>query len=146
MRSTYLGVLVAALFAISACGGGTSPSSNPAGPPGTIPSPTDSAAPSSAPPGETVEITVGTDTGAELKFDPAEVTVPAGADVRLTFENRASVPHNLTFQGLPNVATATIVVAGASETLEFTPPDAGAYAFVCTLHPGMGGTLVVEAG
>lgn len=146
MRSTYLGVLVAALLAISACGGGASPSSTPAAPPRTNPSPTDSAASTSAPSGEIVEITVGTDTGADLKFDPAEVTVQAGADIRVTFENRASVPHNLTFQGPPNVATATIVAAGASETLEFMAPDAGEYAFVCTIHPGMGGTLVVEAG
>lgn len=145
MRSTYLGVLVAALLAISACGGGTSSSSTPAISPSPSPSPTDPAAPSTAPSGEIVEVTVGTDTGAELKFDPAEVTVQAGADVRLTFENRASVPHNLTFQGPPNVATATIVEAGASETLEFRATEAGEYAFVCTLHPGMGGTLVVEA-
>ena len=89
---------------------------------------------------------MGTDTGAELKFDPAEVTVQAGADVRLTFENRSTVPHNLTFQGPINVATSTIVAPGTSETLEFKAPDAGEYAFVCTLHPGMGGTLVVEAG
>jgi len=146
MRSTYLGVLVAALLAISACGGGTSSSSTPAPPPSTSSLPADSAAPGSVAPAEIVDITVGTDTGAELKFDPAEVTVPDGADVRLTFENRASVPHNLTFQGPPDVATSTIVEAGASETLEFTAPDAGEYAFECTLHPGMSGTLGVIAG
>jgi plastocyanin len=147
MRSTFLGVLVPALFAISACGGGPSATSTPAAtPPGSSQEPAASASTSTAPSGEIVEITVGTDTGADLKFDPAEVTVQAGADIRVTFENRASVPHNLTFQGPPNVATATIVAAGASETLAFTAPDAGEYAFVCTLHPGMGGTLLVEAG
>jgi plastocyanin len=110
---------------------------------GAAPSPT--AATSGAPAGATVETTIGTDPGAELKFDPDGVTVQAGADVRLTFENRSTVPHNLTFQGPPNVATSTVVSPGASETLEFTSPDAGTYAFVCTLHPGMGGTLTVKA-
>ena len=112
---------------------------------GASPAPTASAEPSTAP-SSAAEVTVGTDTGAELKFDPAEVTVQAGADVRLTFENRSTVPHNLTFQGPPSVATATVVAAGASETLEFTAPDAGEYPFVCTLHPGMGGTMLVEGG
>ena len=110
------------------------------------PAPGASAAPSTAPSGPALEVTVGTDTGGELKFDPAEVTVRAGADVRLSFENRATVPHNLTFQGPPNVATATVVAAGMSEILEFKAPDAGRYTFLCTLHPGMSGTLVVEAG
>ena len=101
---------------------------------------------SGEPSGETVEITVGTDTGAELKFDPAELTVKAGADVRVTFENRASVPHNLTFQAPINVATSTVVAPGTSETVQFKAPAAGEYPFVCTLHPGMGGKLIVEAG
>ncbi len=66
---------------------------------GASPAPSQTAAASSAPTGATVEVTVGTDTGAELKFEPGEVNVPTGADVRLTFENRSTVPHNLTFQG-----------------------------------------------
>jgi plastocyanin len=145
MRLTYLGVLVAALLAISACGGATTPTSTPATPPSTSQSPTTSGAPGSEPSGGTVEITVGTDTGAELKFDPAELTVQAGADVRVTFENRASVPHNLTFQAPINVATSTVVAPGTSETVQFKAPAAGEYPFVCTLHPGMGGKLIVEA-
>ena len=107
------------------------------------------AAPGSAtgePSGEIVQITVGTDTGADLKFDPAELTVKAGTAVRVTFENRASVPHNLTFQAPINVATPTVVEPGKSETVQFKAPAAGDYAFVCTLHPGMGGKLIVEAG
>jgi plastocyanin len=146
MRLTYLGVLVAALLAISACGGATTPASTPAAPPSSSPSPAASAAPSGEPSGETVEITIGTDTGADLKFDPAELTVRAGANVRVTFENRASVPHNLTFQAPINVATATVVAPGTSETVEFKAPAAGEYSFVCTLHPGMGGKLIVQAG
>ena len=37
--------------------------------------------------GEATQVTIGTDTGAELKFDPTTATVPAGATVQLTFEN-----------------------------------------------------------
>jgi plastocyanin len=143
MRRIYLGAVLAAIFLVSACGGAangpsTAPvTASPSGGPGAT---------SSTPSGEPVEITVGTDTGAELKFDPAEVTIRAGTAVRATFENRSSVPHNLTFQAPINVATATVVEPGSSETVEFKAPDPGEYAFVCTLHPGMGGTLVVEGG
>jgi plastocyanin len=147
MRLTYLGVLVAALLAISACGGATTPTSTPtAAPPTSSQEPTASGPTTSAPSGQTVEITVGTDTDAELKFDPAEVTVQAGVDVGVTFENRASVPHNLTFQAPINVATSTVVAPGTSETVQFNAPAAGEYQFVCTIHPGMGGKLIVEAG
>ena len=37
-------------------------------------------------------------------------------------------------------------MAGASDSLKFKAPDPGEYAFVCTLHPCIGGTLAVEAG
>jgi glucose/arabinose dehydrogenase/plastocyanin len=107
--------------------------------------PAATAAPSGETGGEVVEITVGTDTGAANEFVPAEVSVPAGATVRLTFVNQSdSVPHNLTFGDPINAATAVTVQPGASETIEFVAPEAGEYTFVCTLHPGMEGVLVVE--
>lgn len=146
MRLTYVGVLVAALLAISACGAATTPTSTPAAPPSSSQEPAASAPTGNAPSSEPVEITIGTDTDAELKFDPAAFTVRAGADVRVTFENRASVPHNLTFQAPINVATSTVVAPGTSETLQFKAPAAGEYPFACTIHPGMGGKLIVEAG
>ncbi|HET9417276.1 MAG TPA: PQQ-dependent sugar dehydrogenase [Candidatus Limnocylindria bacterium] len=121
-------------------GGGGAPSAS---------APASSAAPSSAAPsgeadGEIVEITVGTDAGSELLFDPLEVSVPAGATVRLTFVNESTVPHNLTFGEPINAATATTVPPGEEETIEFVAPEPGEYEFVCTLHPGMEGTLTVE--
>ena len=111
---------------------------------GGAPPPSASAAASAGQTGELVEITAGTDTGAANLFDPLEVTVPAGATVRLTFVNASTVPHNLTFGDPINAATAQIVQPGAEETIEFVAPEAGEYTFVCTLHPGMEGTLVVE--
>jgi glucose/arabinose dehydrogenase/plastocyanin len=112
---------------------------------GEEPAPTGPAPTGTAGAGETVQVTIGTDTGTELVFDPTTATVPAGSSVELTFENRStSTPHNLTFGEPINEATATVVDAGASEVLEFTAPDPGDYQFVCTLHPGMEGTLTVE--
>lgn len=116
------------------------------------PSPSASASASAAASGsasaaaDVVEITVGTDDGAENLFDPDEVSVPTGATVRLTFTNEATVPHNLTFDDPINEATETIVPPGESETIEFVAPEPGEYTFVCTLHPGMEGTLTVEEG
>ena len=143
MRPKYLGAVVAAIIAVSACGGAAN---GPSTPPATAPSNISPGPTSSSPAGETVEITIGTDTGAELKFDPPQVAIQAGTTVRVTFENRASMPHNLTFQAPINVATSTVVAPGTSETVEFKAPAAGEYAFVCTLHPGMGGKLIVAAG
>ena len=71
------------------------------------------------------------------------MTVTAGTTVRLTFVNESTVPHNLTFGEPINAATANIVQPGAEETIEFTAPEAGEYTYVCTLHPGMEGTLEV---
>lgn len=103
------------------------------------------ASPSAAADGEVTEISVATDTGGALTFDPGEITLPAGATVRLTFTNKATVPHNLTFEDPIGAATDTVIDPGDSQTIEFTAPEPGEYTFVCTLHPGMEGTLLVEA-
>ena len=153
MGMKYLGALVAVMLVAGACGASSEPSTPVSSDvPGVSPSGAASAPPGSTEPSAgpvmtdaSVGVTIGTDTGAELTFDPAELTVPAGADVQVTFDNRASVPHNLTFQAPINVATSTVVAPGTSETVRFKAPAAGEYTFVCTLHPGMGGRLLVEA-
>ena len=141
-------IIAALLLTLVGCeaetGATGSPVSSPVSQPTSSPAMTETATPTDGGSGEVVEITVGTDEGAELVFDPTEVSVPAGATVRLTFVNQATVPHNLTFDEPIGAATATIVDPGAEETLEFTAPEPGEYTFVCTLHPGMEGTLVVE--
>ncbi len=87
---------------------------------------------------------VGTGTGASLEFVPETIQAPAETAVVLTFVNSSTVPHNLTFEGSNLGATDPNVAAGASDTVEFTTPPSGAHKFVCTLHPGMEGELVVQ--
>jgi plastocyanin len=108
------------------------------------PSAAASSAPSASAGGGTSNLTIGTKTGDELEFDPDEVSVPAGARVSVTFENRSALPHNLTFSEPINVATGPAVAPGASETIEFAAPAPGDYEFHCTIHAGMQGTLTVE--
>jgi plastocyanin len=134
------------VYRIESKEGGASPSASAAGttPPAASQTPAGSVPPSSGPPASAAtELTIGTTTDASLKFDPATATVPTGVLVRLTFQNRDSVPHNLTFGAPINAKTATVVPPGASETIEFTAPAPGSYKFSCTLHPGMEGVLQV---
>ena len=140
-----LTVIAALALVFGACGTGAAPTAWPAATASSAPStpPTGTPATSTTPSASAaaVEITVRTDTGTELKFDPPEVDVPAGAHVRLVFDNRATVPHNLTFGDPINMATATIVAPGTSSAIEFVAPATGSYKFMCTLHPGMSGAL-----
>jgi plastocyanin len=115
--------------------------------PSVVPSAPASAAPSaggSAAAGAVTKLTIGTKTGAELEFDPDSVKVPTGATVSITFENRATLPHNLTFKAPINAATDPVVAPGTSATIEFTAPAPGVYAWACTIHPVMQGKLEVE--
>lgn len=80
----------------------------------------------------------------ERAFTPASMTAETGTTVRLTYRNSSDESHNLTFLGALSVATATILEPGQQELLEFPAPAAGHYRFVCTIHPGMEGSLVVE--
>jgi plastocyanin len=119
-------------------------SASPAPAASASPSAAASEAASASPAGAATKLTIGTKTDAVLEFDPDEVSVPAGAQVSVTFENRATLPHNLTFKEPINVATSPVVAPGASETIEFTAPGPGDYVFACTIHPGMEGKLTVE--
>jgi plastocyanin len=75
------------------------------------------------------------------QFVPQTIAAKVGT-LTLTLRN-GGVPHNLTFR---DAALHGIgVVSGAeskSTTLTFDRP--GSYAFVCTIHPGMDGKVLVE--
>ena len=90
-----------------------------------------------------VDVTIRSAPGETLAFEPAEITVAAAGPVAVTFENGSSLPHNLVFTGGQSAATRTVVEPGTSDHLLFGPPAPRAYPFVCTIHTGMAGTLIV---
>jgi plastocyanin len=84
--------------------------------------------------------------GDEYAFSPKTITLFKGEKVRLTFKNTGNLPHNFMVQGL-GIATRTIS-GGQTDTVEFTPEEAGTYPFYCSVggHKdlGMEGSIVVE--
>lgn len=96
-----------------------------------------------AAPGTTVAVTTR-----EFAFEPAVLTVPAGA---ITFEvrNEGVIEHNFVVEDAQRTALASIAVIapGATESVTATLAP-GTYTVVCTLpghrEAGMVGTLTVK--
>jgi cytochrome c oxidase subunit 2 len=78
-------------------------------------------------------------------FDPASITVPAGAEVTF-FITSVDVQHGFI---IPNTNVNMQIVPGRVSTLTTTFDDPGEYRYVCSEfcgigHHGMFGTLTVE--
>lgn len=114
---------------------------------GPSPTPATSEAPTSAPSspsgsgGAGVTITMSTEQDNPLAFVPAELTVPAGAQVTVDYTNNSNLPHNINFfdgpdQNSNSIAKTDIVTGpGALETVTFTAPSTpGDYFFWCDVH------------
>lgn len=84
-----------------------------------------------------------------IAFEQAEVSAPAGEPFQIAFTNNdAGTPHNVAIH--KGDASGEVVFKGeifsGVETRTYDVPalEAGAYAFVCTVHPTMVGTLTAE--
>jgi plastocyanin len=73
-----------------------------------------------------------------LQFSPATLKVKVGQAV--TWRNDEGVDHNVTAQ---KGASFHSDAFGQGKTYSFTPKKPGTIDYVCTLHPGMDGKLVV---
>jgi nitrite reductase (NO-forming) len=87
---------------------------------------------------ETVEVTT-----MDNEFEPAEISIPTGAEVTVTVTNEGEAPHTFTSEEL-DVDSGTID-PGQNADVTFTAPD-GDTEFICTFHEsaGMVGTITVE--
>ena len=74
----------------------------------------------------------------DIQFDPTSTTVKVGQKV--TWTNEDSVDHNVTSTSGEKIDSGNF---GQGGTYSFTPTKAGTIDYVCTLHPGMEGTLTV---
>lgn len=125
---------------------------------------------------QVVELTIKTigNTMQEMRYDHENITVPAGAKVKITLINEGEDPtmiHNIVFvqegtlevtaraaiaagpdkEFVPNsptvIAASPLAQPGETVTFEFDAPEAGTYEFFCS-YPGhwqqMNGKFIVE--
>lgn len=84
-----------------------------------------------------------------IEYEQTAITAPADVPFRIEFENKdAGVPHNVAIhEGSPTgtaAYTGEVFNGVATKTYDVPALAAGPYAFVCTVHPTMTGTLTVQ--
>jgi plastocyanin len=75
----------------------------------------------------------------DIKFDPTQVTVKAGDTV--TWVNDDSVGHDVTGDDFKSGEPGAMQ---NGDTFEHTFDTAGTFDYVCSVHPGMDGSVTVE--
>ena len=79
--------------------------------------------------------------GANLVFEPSEITINAGDTVR--FVNEALPPHNVIVKEVSSLSHEELAFA-PGDSFEITFPDPGDYNYVCGPHEGAGMTGVIH--
>jgi plastocyanin len=79
------------------------------------------------------------DANPSLAFLPSTLTVASGTTVSWTFEG---VTHNVTFTAATGVPAD--IPNSINTTVQRTFGTAGTFAFHCTIHPQMTGTITVQ--
>jgi plastocyanin len=91
-------------------------------------------------------------TADNISFDTDLITVTAGEEAAIDFENADSVEHNIAVypdeeSGVAKsdaTFTGDIIQGGQSITYDVPAVDAGEYYFQCDVHPNMNGAYVAE--
>ena len=85
----------------------------------------------------------------DIAFDKTALTAPANTPFQIQFDNQdASIPHDVAIhegsQSGAEVFKGDVITGPAQKTYDVPPLKAGSYAFFCTIHPNMAGTLTVQ--
>ena len=126
MKRLILGLGLVALAAVStACSGATAAPSD---------------GPAASPPPDAVTIDAK-----DLAFSPTEVTVPADEPVTIVMDNQEDAPHNILIKDSTGADVFKgEIVSNQQIIYEVEPLAAGAYPFICEVHPEMEGTITAE--
>ena len=93
--------------------------------------------------GVPVSIPLGSATNATTTYySPANITVVIGANNTVAWTNNDNTPHTVTANN--GAFDSGLINPGQTWTYTFTTP--GTYAYHCSIHPWMTGTVTVEAG
>ncbi|HEV2582080.1 MAG TPA: plastocyanin/azurin family copper-binding protein [Ktedonobacteraceae bacterium] len=140
----WFGLAALALIVILAACGGTSTGSPPASG-GTTPTATSGggSTPTTAPSGNTVAVTITTDSSGSFAFSPAAVTIKAGTTVVWT--NTTGAPHTVTSDdGKTFDSGIANPIPASGGTFKFTFNTTGSFSYHCQIHPYMKATIVVQ--
>ena len=74
----------------------------------------------------------------DIRFDPERATVKVGQAV--TWTNNEAIPHNVVAEEGADFESDTF---GEGGTFSHTPERPGTISYVCTIHPGMAGTVEI---
>lgn len=74
-----------------------------------------------------------------IAFNPGTITAKVGQTVK--WQNKDSAPHNVTYVSGPKFASSSTFSNGGSYSIKLTKP--GTIKYVCTIHPGMSGSITV---
>ena len=124
--------------AVAPGAGSPSPAASPAGPAGSP-----GASPAA---GSSVSLAL---TASGIAYDKTDLSAPANTPFSIVFTNNdAGIPHNVSIHaGSPTgqeVFKGEIFTGPDSRTYAVPALAAGTYAFVCSVHPNMTGTLTVK--
>ena len=128
--AALLALVIAALAGVAACGDGTSTAG------GAGPFPVAAAAAAAPTPASPGPLTIK-----DFAFAPVTITITAGMPLEVS--NADNQPHTATSDQPGVFDTSSIPAAGAAaHPILVTTP--GTYAYHCSFHPFMHGTLVVQ--
>ena len=155
LNGFWFGLVALVLIAmLAACGGssggasstppasgGTTPTATsgttPTATSGTTPSPTN------APSGNTMKISITTDSSGNFTFSPATITIKAGTTVVWT--NMTGAPHTVTSDdGKTFDSGIANPISASGGTFKFTFNTAGTFAYHCQIHPFMKANVIVQ--
>lgn len=84
-------------------------------------------------------------TAVNILFVETSVTVPAGREFTIVFDNQDTVPHNVDIKQDGRDIWIGEIFSGPEVRVYTVPPlAAGTYDFICTVHPNMTGTMTAQ--